>query len=317
MTFCRILFVELLGGIGDLVIALPAIRAVARSHPHAHITVLTFTPSGELLEADPYIDRILYAEKGQARQAVETILAQESFDLIVSDTNYDGIANLIQQSQTQKAITNLWRSPPPNERVSDRFLEILRTEEIISANTEQPREPQIHITPTERSIVRSTLGALYQPVIVLCPDAGMAIKRWPAANFIAVGQALQRQFGASIVVVAGADSEQAESIAEAIGKFAQVWQRGTLRHLAAMIAETNLVIAADTGIAHIAAALNVPTLTLFGPSWHGRYGHPSPHINLQGYPACPDRHIQNFTEQRCWYSGHCPFEWNTCLEAIP
>lgn len=47
MQYQRILFIELLGGIGDLVIALPAIHAVARSHPKAHLTVLTFAPGGE------------------------------------------------------------------------------------------------------------------------------------------------------------------------------------------------------------------------------------------------------------------------------
>jgi ADP-heptose:LPS heptosyltransferase len=316
MAFCKILFVELLGGIGDLVIALPAIRALKRSHPLSHLTVLTFAPGGELLEANRWVDRVLYATKGQARQSLEEILEQESFDLIVSDTNYDGIASLIQQSRTKKSITNLWKAPPPNERVGDRFLKILRTEGIVSADSGELDEPLIHITASERENARKMLGALYQPVVVLCPDTGMAIKRWATENFIAVGRALHQQFGASIVVVEGSEQEQSEQLVEAIGEPAKLWHRATLRNLAGMIAETNLVIAPDTGIAHIAAALNIPTLTLFGPSWHERYGHATPHVNFQGYPECPDRLIHNFTEQCCWYSGECPFEWNTCLEDI-
>ncbi|MCY7273202.1 MAG: hypothetical protein LH702_05520 [Phormidesmis sp. CAN_BIN44] len=56
---------------------------------------------------------------------------------------------------------------------------------------------------------------------------------------------------------------------------------------------------------------------MFGPSWQGRYGQSALHINLQGYPECPERVIQNFTMQRCWYDGICPFEqWNTCLDKI-
>ena len=51
----EILFVELLGGLGDVLIALPAIQALARSHPEAGLTVLTFPPGGELLEQDPLI----------------------------------------------------------------------------------------------------------------------------------------------------------------------------------------------------------------------------------------------------------------------
>jgi hypothetical protein len=58
---------------------------------------------------------------------------------------------------------------------------------------------------------------------------------------------------------------------------------------------------------------------LFGPAWHGRYGQSPPHVNLQGYPECPQRIISDFTQQPCWYSGTCTLEdrpWRTCLEDI-
>ncbi len=51
----KILFVELLGGLGDVLISLPAIQAFARTYPETHLTVLTFPPSGELLESDPFV----------------------------------------------------------------------------------------------------------------------------------------------------------------------------------------------------------------------------------------------------------------------
>lgn len=58
----KILFVELLGGIGDALIALPAIQALARSHPAAELTVLTLPPGGELLESAPQNTRVVYAD---------------------------------------------------------------------------------------------------------------------------------------------------------------------------------------------------------------------------------------------------------------
>jgi hypothetical protein len=67
----------------------------------------------------------------------------------------------------------------------------------------------------------------------------------------------------------------------------------------------------------IAAALKVPTITLFGPSWYERYGQPAPHLNLQGFAECSERVIKDFTIQRCWYGGVCPIaSWGTCLESI-
>lgn len=317
----KILFIELLGGIGDLIIALPAIQALGRSHPTAQLTVLTFAPQGELLEADPLIHNVRYAARGQARHTVEKILTNENFDLIVSDTNYEGIGEIIHNHQKSPnpaaiAVTNLWRSPPTDERVSDRFLHILSKEGLIHSEFLVQTEPHMILTTVERQTVRQTLGSAFRPVVFLCPDAGMPIKRWSEANFIQVGRVLQQRHKATIIVPVGSDLTQAERIVQSIGGTAQLWPRGSLRLLAAAIAEANLVIAADTAPSHLATALNIPTITLFGPSWHERYGHAPPHVNLQGFPDCPERIIRNFTEQPCWYSGHCPFPWPTCLEDI-
>lgn len=120
----RILFVELLGGIGDLVIALPAIHSLARSHPSARLTVLTFAPGAELLRHDPDVHRTVVAPKGAARQAVEEILAAESFDLVVCDTSYEGIDALV-RAAAPRTVANLWRAPPPGERVGERFVRLL------------------------------------------------------------------------------------------------------------------------------------------------------------------------------------------------
>lgn len=315
--FRSILWVELLGGIGDSLIALPAIEALARSHPQAHITVLTFAPGSELLHHHPWIHHVVVTERGKARQAVEELLAEVAFDLVVSDTTYDGIAQVISQSRAQQTVTNLWRSPPAHELVGDRFIKILWTEGLLTQAAITDTQGQIHLTAAEKIAARQALKAAYRPLVVLYPEAGMAIKQWPAANFIHLGRALQARYGATILVPVGGDAAIAEQIVQAIGGTAQIWPRGTLRQLAAAIAQADLMIAADTGPARIAAALAIPTVTLFGPSWHGRYGQPAPHINLQGFPDCPERLIHNFTEQNCWYSGVCPLEqWNSCLEEI-
>lgn len=318
-----ILFVELLGGIGDILIALPAIQALSHSHPQARLTVFTFAPGSELLQTDPLIHQVIAAARHQPQLSLAQLLENHVFDLMISDTNYDGIDQLIEQSGTPRTLTNLWRSrsvssgelPPDDQFVSDRFLEILLAEGLI-----EPRAilaPRLHLADWERQRSQQTLANLARPLIGLIPDAGMAIKRWPVRNFVELGQTLQHDYGASILVPVGSDQTQAEQIVAGMGAAAHLWPRRSLRELAAVLACTDLVVAADTGVARIAAALDVPTITLFGPSWHGRYGQPSPHVNLQGYRECPERVIANFTKQRCWYGGVCPFaQWQTCLEAI-
>src|ERR671916_2470321 len=127
----NILFVELLGGLGDVLISLGAIQALARSYPEARLTVLTFPPGGELLEGDPLIHEVAHAPKPNparphsAREAVEKMLARKNWDLVVSDTSYDGIDGLIRNCGAPITVANLWRSPPPHARVRARFLRIL------------------------------------------------------------------------------------------------------------------------------------------------------------------------------------------------
>jgi len=92
-------------------IALPAIQALALSQPVAELTVLTLPPGGELLESDPEITQVVYADRWH-RKSVEVLLAHHTFDVIVSDTNYDGIDQVIQNSSASRVVTNLWRTPP-------------------------------------------------------------------------------------------------------------------------------------------------------------------------------------------------------------
>jgi ADP-heptose:LPS heptosyltransferase len=172
----NILFIELLGGIGDVFMALPAIQALAHSYPEAKLTVFTFTPGGEVLEDDPLIHKVICIDRSQinqhpllAREAVEQFLAHHTFDLIVSDSNYDGIEQLIQESGTPLVVTNLWRKPPPDERIGKRFLQILLAEGLIKPET--IAAPQLHLTPTEQRHAQEALGNVRHPLWKTCLEA--------------------------------------------------------------------------------------------------------------------------------------------------
>lgn len=319
----RILFVELLGGLGDVLISLGAIQALARSHPEARLTVLTFPPGGELLEHDPLIHDVVHAQKPdpayplRAREAVEKLLEKRSWDLVVSDTSYDGIDELISSSGVPRTVTNLWRKPPPDERVGERFPRLLLAEGLVEPDAVAP--PRLHLTSEERTDALRKLGNIRRPLAFLIPDAGMEVKRWPEACWGSLGRALRDRYGADVVVPVGSEPEQAARVVRLVGERGRVWPRGTLRELAAALSHASLAVGADTGPVRIAGALGVPTVTLFGPSWHGRYGQPPPHVNLQGYPDCPQRIVADFTRQPCWYQGTCTLEerpWRSCLEDV-
>ncbi|MBC8120482.1 MAG: hypothetical protein H7Y22_01445 [Gemmatimonadaceae bacterium] len=160
-----ILFVEPLGGIGDVVIALGAIQALGRSHNRARLTVLTFAPGGELLEGDPLIHEVIYAERAAPLQAFVELLARRQFDLIVSDTCYEDIDRLISDQDRTCVVTNLWRTPPPDERVGERFIRILLSEGWITP--EAIASPRLTLSTTERRGARTFSDVTRKPPVRL------------------------------------------------------------------------------------------------------------------------------------------------------
>lgn len=321
-----VLFVELLGGLGDVVIALPAIHALARSHPQASVTVLTFAPGHELLEPDPLVAEVVALERGRddAVSAVAALLASRRFDLAVSDARYSGLPELI-ESTVPHAVTNLWRFPPDDELIQERFLALLAADRMIARELALP-EPRLVVDDGDRAWADAWLAERLpdvRPRVLLVPEAGMTIKRWALEHWVALGRRLV-EAQAGVVVAAGGEPDLADAVVDGIAGVREVsvgpavlLARGPLRRAAALAAAADVCVAADTGLARVAAATATPTLALFGPTWAGRFGLGGGHESLQSPFSCPERRPANMTEQRCWYSGRCVFEGKrTCMDDL-
>lgn len=329
MRLRQILFVELLGGIGDLVMALPAIHALALSHPQAQVSVFTFRPGIDLLTSDPKIARLFPATRQDdangtplAKDELRQVLSSHDFDLVVCDVNYGGIDRLVEESPVRERVTRLWRQAGQNERIERVFLRNLLDLGYIApefapksahgvANGAVPNSahdsPQLALTQSElawaRAWYESNVGRGQS--IMINPDAGVVVKRWAPEHFITVGKQLSTDERHQILVVAGERASLAREIAEGIGARARVLPRMPLRQLASLAALASLFISVDTGPAKIAAAVGTSTVALYGPTWSGRYGLPWPNINLQSPFQCHHLRPMNFTSQPCWYSGRC------------
>ena len=93
-------------------------------------------------------------------------------------------------------------------------------------------------------------------------------RQWPAERFAAVADRLAEEFGAAIVLVGGPDEVEAtERVARlAHAPVLNLAGRTTFATLAGVLLATDLVVANDSSIAHLAAALDRPVLTIVGPS---------------------------------------------------
>jgi ADP-heptose:LPS heptosyltransferase len=300
-----LLVVDLLGGIGDLVMLLPSLRGLARRHPDAALRVLTHAPGAALLDPHPDVAEVRTVRKGRERAGVVAELQRSRPDLVVSTTRYDGIAEEIER-RAPRSVTDLWRHPPADEPVGRRYHRILTAEGLVRGRYAPPR---IHLTAQERSAGRRRLAGLVPAAaavaagahsslagharapapVLLVPDAGMAVKRWPHQDRL-VAELTRR--GVPVLVL-GRDVPPV-GLRELAALFAAVGRRG------------GVVVGADTGPVRIAAAAGARTVGLFGPTVATRYGLDPPSIDLQGLPGCPHRRPTAITEQVCWWDAACP-----------
>lgn len=326
MTVQRILFVELLGGIGDLIFILPALDALHTTYPTASLDVFTFAPGGELLVGDPRVHEVLFARRGTGLEVeapyladLRAILATVAYDLVISDTRHSQIHELIDVSISSRTVTQLWSGASPDEPISRLFVRRLQEEGVV--DWQWPfRSPKLMSTIAERIAALqawSSIELTPERTVGFNPHSGVAVKRWPTDHFVDVGRALVCD-GWRIAVLAGDDPELAESLVGQIPE-ARVVPKMSLRSTAAFLERIGLLISGDSGIAHLAGAVGAPTIAIYGPTWAGRYGVAGPAANLQSPFDCPELSPMNFTTQRCWYSGWCIFtgKLTCCADVDP
>lgn len=132
--------------------------------------------------------------------------------------------------------------------------------------------PSVQVPAAARSIAEPFLKrhGLVARNYVVCAAAGfanVAIKTWPAEQFAAVLRHLCERHGLRIVLI-GSESEKPhlDVVAGAIGGEVVVWvgRQGSLPELAALIADAAIFVGNDTGTMHLASALDVPTVAVFG-----------------------------------------------------
>ncbi|WP_433785626.1 glycosyltransferase family 9 protein [Actinomycetospora sp. CA-101289] len=322
----RILLIDLLGGLGDLIMVLPSVHALADAHPGAELTVLTHAPSVPLLARDPAVAAVRTAEKHDERAAVEQALADLAPDLTVTTTRFEGIGDLVEAdaaARGTRAVANLWRSPPPDELVGERYQRILAGEGLIAGEV---RPPRVVLGDDERAAGRTALvqaaghllairhstpiGPGNHPArdhgtpTVLVPDAGMAVKRWPARRWAELAATLAGPV-LSVGPVDGAIELPPTDLRGLGALFAAVGEAG------------GTVVGPDTGPVRLAAAVGARTVALFGPTAASRYGLEEG-TNLQGLPECPHRMPTAITEQVCWWDAGCPLAPEpACLLDLP
>lgn len=153
--------------------------------------------------------------------------------------------------------------PPPGTHVVDHYLATLAPlgAAPVAFSLRPPAEA---LARTQADWQRATRGH-GGPVVLLHPGAGSPLKRWPLGNYRALAAAM-RAGGAAIVWSAGPADEDLAAILHSWGEGEHLLPLADVAGLAAHLSRAAVVVSGDCGVAHLAALLDVHTVTLFGPT---------------------------------------------------
>jgi heptosyltransferase-2 len=148
-----------------------------------------------------------------------------------------------------------------------------------------------------------------ESLVAIHPGSGgyAPARRWEPVKWAAVADALIRRYRAQIVLV-GTPADGAEAVqAGMAGAALNLAGRTTLPQLAAVLAQCDLFLGADSGVMHLAASVDLPVVALFGPSNHLAWGpwtpeNPSTVVRL-GLRCSPCSYVGHSVGARagCWH----------------
>jgi heptosyltransferase-2 len=282
--------------VGDAVMTVPALRALRRVLPQAHIT-LAIRPWAEGLFADAdFIDDLLLYERGPRdlllrsplRQAVEwrrrrfclAVLFQNAFEAallaaaarIPHRLGYatDGRRPLL----THPLPLPAWRSE--RHEVFYYLNIVAELERLLYGTTSTLSEAPVYrlrVSPERQARAREMLNALganpARPLVALCPGStNSRAKRWPARAYAALADQLIAEAGADVALFGSQDEMEVSTEVQALMRQRPLMLTGRtkLSEAVALLSLVDALVTNDTGPAHIAASLNRPTLVIFGPT---------------------------------------------------
>ncbi len=267
----KILVIEL-SNLGDAILTYPALSALWRRFPEAEFHLLAGPRTEELFEKESHFRKIWLWEKESLLWKQAGLIARLALQ------RYSWVIDF-RHSLIPLFLPGARRTPILRRRFgnglhrADQHLALLEPLGIPPANGTSP----LPFGEVEKAQARAWLEP-GKPVVVMVPGSRSHLKRWPADRFAAVADRLIQEEKAQVLLVGDpSEREIAETVRRSMISLAKnLAGQTTISQLAALLAESRLVITNDSACLHAAEAMGVPTVAIFGPTDEKKYGPRNP-----------------------------------------
>jgi len=310
-------------GIGDVLFTTPVIRAIKARYPDSFIGYWSNARVKPILESNPQINRVFALSRGDLKKIYEESffkgawsaiklareIKKERFDICLDfslDHRYSLFAKIMgigrrigfnYKGRGRFLTSRLDTEGYHNKHVAEYYLELLKFLDIPVSNRGMFLAVPLESESRARNLLTAAGIEEKDLVIGIAPGAGgswgkdAAYKHWPALKFAQLANKLIDEFGAKVVIL-GDEPERkiAEVMVHAMrNKPVDLTGKTGLDVLPGIIKNCNLLITNDGGPMHMAVALGVRSVSIFGPVSEMVYGpHPGKwtHIVLKWDMAC-------------------------------
>lgn len=287
--------------IGDVIMAAPLFEAFKRNNSGDEIHFLVEKGYEGGILNNPYLNKIHLFPRSKSAQALRDAstfgsearelseyidsLADEQFDQIINLSQhplYSVLTSLISAKEVVgmncvgegiDILNNFWTrylfAIPYNRKCNS--MHAIDVYKRIAGVPNDPAEPKIFLSEEEKKLAKAWLSEEgwdgEQKLIVFQPGAAIASKMWGTARFTELGHKLIADGWKVLITGAPSEVEMCKTIAEALGKDT-IMSAGktTFRESVSFMSCAQAVVTGDTALMHAAAALEIKTYALFGPT---------------------------------------------------
>jgi len=266
------------GALGDFVLFSPILDAVHEVMPKASFVLWTRPAHGDLLCGKPYGMTVASVEDPFWR----ALFTEETWRTapVPQSLNRCGLFFWVGQKSARSAVERLkarlsrpvfWIQSFPDGSVRERVTRFLGKQLSALGFSVPEREPRFVADAAAVSHVKAWLARFrlsFGSYAVVHMGSGGLRKVWPVARWNALFEATHGFFGMPTVLLSGpADEALAPFVAKCSAAWGwPVYSSAELRQLAALLSGAVFFMGCDSGVSHVAAAMKVPSIVVFGPT---------------------------------------------------
>jgi ADP-heptose:LPS heptosyltransferase len=251
--------------LGDLLLAVPALRAVRARYPKAEITLIGLPWAEQFVRRFArYVDQFIAfpGYPGIDEEAYNPIRTKRFLGAHATVGYYEGSAppGLSASAPYPTAEPEVMRNLGLAQLAGCRWLDAT-LEFPLTADDREEAQARLQGVPVD------------VPLIAMHVGAKSPSRRWPPDRFAVVANSLIERFGAHIVLTGSAEDGNLACAVRAFMTRSPLDMTGktSLGGLAALLERASLFIGNDSGPAHLAEAVGTPSVTIFGPTDPGRW----------------------------------------------